>query len=41
MAREIEALGFDADKYDEMDREFEHFLKEIVGNHLEKFKTEY
>jgi hypothetical protein len=41
MTREIEALGFDNERFDEMDREFEHFLKEIVGNHLDKFKTEY
>jgi hypothetical protein len=40
--REIEALGFDQDKFEEIEQEFKQFLEEIIGNNnLEDFKKEY
>ena len=32
MAKEIEALGFDQERFDDIDREFNHFIQEIIGN---------
>ena len=40
--KEIEALGFDEDRFKQVSNEFTAFLQEIVGNNnLEKFKMEY
>lgn len=40
--REIDALGFDPERFEDIEREFKQFLEEIIGNqNLEKFKNEY
>ena len=42
IAKEIDALGFDQERFDDIDREFNNFLQEIIGNqNLDKFKQEY
>ena len=32
VTKEIEALGFDEERFSDIQREFEHFLEEIIGN---------
>lgn len=40
--KEIESIGLDQDKFDDIEREFKQFLEEIIGNqNLQKFKKEY
>ena len=42
VTKEIEQLGLDQEKFDDIEREFKQFLEEIIGNqNLEKFKKEY
>lgn len=42
VTKEIESLGFDQERFDDIEREFKQFLEEIIGNqNLEKFKSEY
>ena len=42
LAKEIDALGFDPERFEDIEREFKQFLEEIIGNqNLEKFKQEY
>ena len=31
-AKEIDQLGFDQERYDDIDKEFNNFLQEIIGN---------
>jgi len=40
--KKLEEISFDADKFEDIEREFEQFLKEIVGlPNLKRFKEEY
>lgn len=32
VAKEIEALGFDQERFEDIDREFNHFIQEVIGN---------
>ena len=42
VAKEIEALGINDEKFEDIDREFDLFIKEIIGNtNLERFRREY
>lgn len=40
--REIESLGLDPEDYDKIEKEFQQFLQEIIGNqNLDRFRGEY
>ena len=41
MAKEIDSLGFDAERFEDIEKEFDHFIKEVMGNQLDKFRSEY